>query len=194
MIKKMKANKGPGQSTGNWIIDCHSHYDWHSLMFKNASRNYVHFTQASYIEDHLTSKHCKKMLQKLDSMAFIQQELKSLLSSHAKSRKALVPGQSTSMKIIKEYLFPNGITLAKKNIEKIMVNITDLILTQDTKKVIKTQCQALLNLMKHIENAPFVVARPGAMLLTLNTSWKLKALKKVLIISPLIHSNIHNFF
>ena len=86
MIKKMKANKGPGQSTGNWIFDRRSHYDWHSLVFKNASHDYVHFAQAGYIEDHITSKYWKKMLQKIDSAAFICKNSRPF-SLHMPNRK-----------------------------------------------------------------------------------------------------------
>lgn len=175
----MKANRGPGQSTRNWILNHRSHYNWHSSVFKNASCNYVCFAQAGYIEDHLTSKYCKKMLHKLDSVAFIHQELKSLLSSHVKPKRALTPSHPTLMKIIKEYIFPDSIMASTKNIKKLMVHITDVVSTQDSNKVLKTQCQGLLNLIKHIKNTPFVVTRPDTTLLTPAISHKIEALKEV---------------
>ena len=115
-------------------------------------------------------------------------------------------GQSvTSLKIVKEYLFPDGITLPKKNIEKITIDVSDLVSAQDSEKVIKSQHHAFLNLIKRVENTPFAMARPGTTLLAPNVSCKLVALKQVSSISPLMHSkkiftivfsfkNTRNFF
>lgn len=175
-IKIMKAKKAPGESTGNWILDRRSHYDWHSSMFKNASRDYIRFAQVAYIEDIITAKYRKKMFTKIQSASFIRQELQVLLASHSKPKRVLA-GTSQATKIVKEYVFPDGIKITK--VEKMAVDVSDLLSTQDSDSVLKKHRQGLVDLVKRIENAPFAVARPDSTLIAQNVSVHLEALKEV---------------
>jgi hypothetical protein len=176
LIKIMKANKGKGQSTGNWILDRRSHYDWHNPTFKNPSRDYVRFAQAAYIEQYLTEKYRKRMLQHCPSAAFLRNEVQKLLSSHCKLRNVLVPGSSTATASVREYTFPDGLKV--EEVAKPMVDVQLLVSNQDSEKKLEKGRKLLETFLKRIENSPIVIARPGSTLIHPDVAERIKELEE----------------
>jgi hypothetical protein len=176
LVKTMKANKGKGQSTGNWILDRRSHYDWHNPTFKNPRRDYVRFAQAAYIEQHLTDQYRKTLLQRSASAGFLRHEVQKLLSSHCKTRNVLVPGSSMATASVKEYTFPDGLKV--EEVAKPLVDVQLLVSSQDGDEKILKGRKLLEGFIKRIENSPVVIARPGSTLIAPSVAQKIKELEE----------------
>jgi hypothetical protein len=176
LVKLMKANKGKGQSTGNWILDRRSHYDWHHPMFKNPGRDYVRFAQVAYIEQNLTDKYRKTLLQRSASAGFLRHEVQKLLSSHCKLRNVLLPRSSMATGSVKEYTFPDGLNVEEVNKPRVDVHL--LVSHQDSEKKLLKSRNLLETYIKRIENSPLVIARPGSTLIHPDVAERIKELKE----------------
>jgi hypothetical protein len=180
LVKTMKTNKGKDQSTGNWILDRRSHYDWHNPVFKNPTRDYVRFAQAAYMEQTLTDKYRKKLLQSSASAKFLRYKVERLLSSHCKPRNVLVPGSSLVTSNVKAYVFPDGLKVEEQ--AKPVVDVEVLVSNQDIDQKTMKARKLLESYIKKIENSPLVVARPGSTLLAPFVADKIRELEQVSII------------
>jgi hypothetical protein len=180
LVKAMKSNKGKGQSTGNWILDRRSHYDWHNPVFKNPTRDYVRFAQAAYIEQFLTDKYRKKLLRSSASAGFLRHKVQQLLSSHCKPRNVLAPGSSLTTSNVKSYVFPDGLKVEEK--AKPVVDVEVLVSNQDSEQKTMKARKLLESYIKRIENSPLVVARPGSTLLAPFVARKIYELEEVSIV------------
>jgi hypothetical protein len=177
LVKTMKANKGKGQSTGNWILDRRSHYDWRNPMFKNPARDYVRFAQAAYIEQYLTEKYRSTLLRTSGSAAFLRHEVQKILSSHCKTRNVLLAGSSLGKSSVREYVFPDGLKVEEAS--KPVVDVQVLVLNQDSENEVVKARKLLEGFMKKLETSRIVVARPGSTLIAPDVVIKIRELEEV---------------
>jgi hypothetical protein len=177
LVKTMKANKGKGQSTGNWILDHRSHYDWRNPMFKNPARDYVRFAQAAYIEQYLIEQYRETLFRKSGSAAFLRHEVQKVLSSHCKIRNVLLAGSSLGKSSVREYVFPDGLKVEEAS--KPVVDLQVLVSNQDREKNVLKARKTLNSFINRLQNSPLVIARPGSTLMAPNVAEKMRELEQV---------------